>query len=247
MMRIDVMTLFPEMCERVLDESIIGRARRNGIVSVECHNIRDYVTEKHRHVDDMPYGGGQGMLMKPEPIEACFNAIVSQSGSRPFLIYLSPKGRVFNQGIAREFLSKEHICLLCGHYEGIDQRVIDSMVDMELSVGDYVLTGGELPALIVTDAVCRMVPGVLAEDACFEEESHYAGLLEHSQYTRPPVWNGMSVPEELLSGHHARIASWKRLNALEQTARYRPDLLQEAELSPSEKRYLMEKQLIGKT
>lgn len=237
-MRIDIMTLFPEMCERVLDESIIGRARRNGIISVECHNIRDYSDDKHRHVDDMPYGGGQGMLMKPEPIAACFDAISEQCTSRPYLIYLSPKGEVFNQSIARELLGMENICLLCGHYEGIDQRVIDSLVDRELSVGDYVLTGGELPALIVTDAVCRMVPGVLAEDICFEEESHYAGLLEHPQYTRPPEWNGMRVPEELLSGHHARIAEWKRMKALEQTAKYRPDLLEGAALSPKEKEYL---------
>lgn len=243
-MRIDIMTLFPEMCERVLDESIIGRARRNGIITVECHNIRDYTADKHRRVDDMPYGGGQGMLMKPEPIEACFNAIASQCSARPFLIYMSPKGRVFNQCIARELLDMENICLLCGHYEGIDQRVIDSMVDMELSVGDYVLTGGEMPALIVADAVCRMVPGVLAEDACFEEESHYSGLLEHPQYTRPPVWNGMNVPEELLSGHHARIAEWKRMKALEQTAKYRPDLLSLADISSEERLYLMEKQLI---
>ena len=243
MMRIDIMTLFPEMCERVLDESIIGRARKNGIISVECHNIRDYTEDKHRRVDDMPYGGGQGMLMKPEPIEACFNAVASQCDARPFLIYMSPKGRVFNQTIARELMNQQNICLLCGHYEGIDQRVIDSMVDMELSVGDYVLTGGELPALIVTDAVCRMVPGVLAEDACFEEESHYSGLLEHTQYTRPPVWNGMSVPEELLSGHHARIAEWKRFNALEQTAMFRPDLLAAAELSPKEVEFLKEKHL----
>lgn len=243
-MRIDIMTLFPEMCERVLDESIIGRARRQGIISVDCHNIRDYTTDRHRHVDDMPYGGGQGMLMKPEPIEACFNAISAQCSSRPFLIYMSPKGKVFNQSIARELLGMENICLLCGHYEGIDQRVIDSMVDMELSVGDYVLTGGEMPALIVTDAVCRMVPGVLAENACFEDESHYSGLLEHPQYTRPPVWNGMSVPEELLSGHHANLARWKRINALEQTAKYRPDLLENAELSREEKEYLTNKRLI---
>ena len=243
-MRIDIMTLFPEMCERVLDESIIGRARRQGIISVDCHNIRDYTTDRHRHVDDMPYGGGQGLLMKPEPIEACFNAISAQCSSRPFLIYMSPKGKVFNQSIARELLGMENICLLCGHYEGIDQRVIDSMVDMELSVGDYVLTGGEMPALIVTDAVCRMVPGVLAENACFEDESHYSGLLEHPQYTRPPVWNGMSVPEELLSGHHANIARWKRINALVQTAKYRPDLLENAELSREEKEYLTNKRLI---
>ncbi len=243
-MRIDIMTLFPEMCERVLDESIIGRARRSGIIEVNCHNIRDYTADKHRHVDDMPYGGGQGMLMKPEPIAACFEAIASQCSRRPVLIYLSPKGRVFNQTIARSLMECEAICLLCGHYEGVDQRLIDSMVDMELSVGDYVLTGGELPALIVTDAVCRMVPGVLAEDACFEDESHYDGLLEHPQYTRPPVWNGMRVPEELLSGHHAKIAQWKREQSLRQTAMYRPDLLEKAELTQKEWNLLKKEHLL---
>lgn len=235
-MRIDILTLFPEMCERVLDESVIGRARKSGIIDVNCHNIRDYTSDKHRHVDDMPYGGGQGMLMKPEPIADCFDAIARQCSSRPFFIYMSPKGRVFNQQIARELMEHDNICLLCGHYEGIDQRVIDSMIDMEISVGDYVLTGGELPALIVTDAVCRMVPGVLAENVCFEEESHYDGLLEHPQYTRPPEWRGMSVPEELLSGHHANIAKWKRRQALAQTAKYRPDMLEKADLTDEERR-----------
>lgn len=234
-MRIDILTLFPEMCECVLDESIIGRARKKGIIEVNCHNIRDYTADKHRRVDDMPYGGGQGMLMKPEPIAACFDAVARQCGSRPLFIYLSPKGQVFNQGIARDLLNYENICLLCGHYEGIDQRIIDSMIDREISVGDYVLTGGELPALIVTDAVCRMVPGVLAEDVCFEDESHYDGLLEHPQYTRPPEWRGMGVPEELLSGHHANIAQWKRAQSLEQTAKYRPDLLEKAALTDEER------------
>ena len=237
-MRIDIMTLFPEMCERVLDESVIGRARRNGIVEVNCHNIRDYTADKHRRVDDIPYGGGHGMLMKPEPVSACFDAIARQCGSRPLLVYMSPKGRVFNQNIARELMDYDNICLLCGHYEGIDQRVIDSMVDMEISVGDYVLTGGELPALIVADAVCRMVPGVLADNVCFEDESHYGGLLEHPQYTRPPEWRGMVVPDELISGHHANIAKWKRAKSLEQTAKYRPDLLEKAELTDEERRLL---------
>ncbi|MBQ1413911.1 MAG: tRNA (guanosine(37)-N1)-methyltransferase TrmD [Clostridia bacterium] len=240
-MRIDILTLFPEMCERVLDESMIGRARRNGLIEVNCHNIRDYTDDKHRRVDDMPYGGGQGMLMKPEPIAACFEAVARQCTSRPLLIYLSPKGEVFHQSMARELLTHENICLLCGHYEGIDQRVIDSLVDREISVGDYVLTGGELPALIVTDAVCRMVPGVLAEDACFEEESHYDGLLEHPQYTRPPEWNGLRVPEELLSGHHARIAAWKRRMSLAQTAHCRPGLLAAADLTEDERRQAGEK------
>ncbi len=225
-MRIDILTLFPEMCERVLDESIIGRARKNGLVCVNCHNLRDYTSDKHRRVDDTPYGGGQGMLMKPEPIAACFRAVSRQCGKRPLLVYMSPKGKVFNQKLARELLDCDCICLLCGHYEGIDQRVIDSLVDMEISVGDYVVTGGELPALIVTDAVCRMVAGVLAENSCFEEESHYNGLLEHPQYTRPPIWEGMSVPQELVSGNHAEIAEWKRRQAIAQTAKLRPELLE---------------------
>lgn len=240
-MRIDIMTLFPEMCERVLDESIIGRARKKGIIEVNCHNIRDYTDDKHRRVDDTPYGGGQGMLMKPEPIAACFDEIVRQCVNRPLFVYMSPKGKVFNQSIARGFMNYENICLLCGHYEGIDQRIIDSMVDMEISVGDYVLTGGELPALIITDAVCRMVPGVLAEDVCFEDESHYDGLIEHPQYTRPPEWRGMSVPEELVSGHHANIAKWKRIKSLEQTAKYRPDLLEKVQLTDEEKQLLKKK------
>lgn len=240
-MRIDILTLFPEMCERVLDESIIGRARKRGIIHVNCHNIRDYTDDKHRHVDDMPYGGGQGMLMKPEPIAACFDAVARQCDKRPLFIYMSPKGCMFNQRVAVELMNYENICILCGHYEGIDQRVIDSMIDMEISVGDYVLTGGELPALIVIDAVCRMIPGVLAENACFEDESHYNGLLEHPQYTRPPEWRGMNVPEELLSGHHAKIAKWKRSQSIEQTAKYRPDLLEKAELTDEEMNAFLKK------
>ena len=227
-MRIDILTLFPEMCERVLDESVIGTARQNGFVEIYCHNIRDYTESKHRRVDDYPYGGGQGMLMQAEPIARCFDTLCAHLGKRPKLVYMSPRGRVFAQQIAREYSKLDNLCLLCGHYEGIDQRFIDEYVDEELSIGDYVLTGGELAALVVTDAVARMLPGVLAEEASYSDESHYSGLLEYPQYTRPPVWHDMSVPDVLTSGHAANIAAWKRRAAVETTARFRPDMLQKA-------------------
>ena len=209
-MRIDIITLFPEMCEAVLGESIIGRARKKGIVELVCHQLRDYAFDKHHRVDDSTYGGGMGMLMMAEPIALCFEDLCKTLETRPHFIYLSPKGATLTQEKVRSLAAYDNLALLCGHYEGVDQRVLDTYVDEEISIGDYVLTGGELPALVLADSVCRMIPGVLSDDLCFEEESHYAGLLEHSQYTRPPVWNGMSVPEELLSGHHARIAEWKR-------------------------------------
>ena len=177
-MRIDILTLFPEMCERVLDESVIGTARENGAVEIFCHNIRDYTESKHRRVDDYPYGGGQGMLMQAEPIARCFDALCAHLGTRPRFVYMSPRGKVFTQQKARDYAALGNLCLLCGHYEGIDQRFIDEYVDEELSIGDYVLTGGELAALVVTDAVARMLPGVLAEEASYSDESHYAGLLE---------------------------------------------------------------------
>lgn len=224
-MRIDILTLFPEMCERVLDESVIGTARENGAVEICCHNIRDYTESKHRRVDDYPYGGGQGMLMQAEPIARCFDSLCAHLGTRPRLVYMSPRGKVFTQQTARDYAAFENLCLLCGHYEGIDQRFIDEYVDEELSIGDYVLTGGELAALVVTDAVARMLPGVLAEEASYSDESHYAGLLEYPQYTRPPVWHGISVPDVLTSGHAANIAAWKRRKAIETTSKHRPDML----------------------
>ena len=230
-MRIDILTLFPEMCESVLDMSIIGRARKNGNIDVRAHNIRDYCENKHRRVDDYPYGGGLGMLMSPEPIAACFEAVCRQTSSRPLFIYMSPKGRVFNQGMALELSRQENICLLCGHYEGIDERLLEELVDMEISVGDYVLTGGELPALIVADAVARLLPGVLSEEGCYEDESHMNGLLEYPQYTRPPVWRDRKVPDVLLSGHDANIAKWRREQSIMQTAKKRPDLLNCANLT----------------
>ncbi len=225
-MIIDIMTLFPEMCEAFLSESIIGRARKKGIIEIKCHQIRDFAYDKHKRVDDTPYGGGKGMLMLAEPIYKCFENICSERGTRPMLIYMSPKGQVLNQNISKDLKNFENIAILCGHYEGVDQRVLDELVDMQISIGDYVLTGGELPALVLADTVARLVPGVLSENVCFEEESHYNGLLEHPQYTKPYEWRGKTVPDVLLSGHHANIEKWKYEQALIETKKYRPDLLE---------------------
>ncbi len=223
-MRIDIATLFPEMCERVLDESILGRARRAGKITVNCHNIRDWSKDKHRRVDDTTYGGGMGMLMQAEPIYRCFLDITKDMPQKPHTIYMSPKGKLFNQQKAIEFSKKENIFIICGHYEGVDQRIIDKIVDEEISVGDYVLTGGELPALIVADAVARLCDGVLSANVCFEDESHYNGLLEYPQYTKPEEWEGMKVPEVLLSGHHKNIDDWRKEKSLEITKNNRPDM-----------------------
>lgn len=225
-MIIDIMTLFPEMCEAFLSESIIGRARNKGIIEIKCHQIRDFAYDKHKRVDDTPYGGGKGMLMLAEPIYKCFENICSERGKRPMLIYMSPKGQILNQNIAKNLKNFDNIAILCGHYEGVDQRVLDEIVDMQISIGDYVLTGGEIPALVLADTVVRLVPGVLSENVCFEEESHYDGLLEHPQYTKPYNWRGKTVPDVLLSGHHANIEKWKHEQALIETKKYRPDLLE---------------------
>lgn len=225
-MIIDIMTLFPEMCEAFLSESIIGRARKKGVIEIKCHQIRDFAYDKHKRVDDTPYGGGKGMLMLAEPIYKCFENICNERGTRPMLIYMSPKGQVLNQNISKGLKNFENIAILCGHYEGVDQRVLDELVDMQISIGDYVLTGGELPALVLADTVARLVPGVLSENVCFEEESHYNGLLEHPQYTKPYEWRGKTVPDVLLSGHHANIEKWKHEQALTETKKYRPDLLE---------------------
>jgi len=224
-MKIDLMTLFPEMCERVLNESIIGRGVAKGILSFECLNIRDFTQDKHRSVDDYPYGGAQGMIMQAEPIYRCFEHICKKSDKKTHLIYMSPKGKTLTQKRALELSELEHIVILCGHYEGVDQRVIDELEPEEISIGNYVLTGGELPALVLCDTVCRLVPGVLSGTVCFTEESHFDGLLEHAQYTRPEVWRDRTVPEVLLSGHHANIQKWKHENALECTKEKRPELL----------------------
>lgn len=223
-MTIDIMTLFPKMCEAFLSESIIGRARKKGIIEIKCHQIRDFAYDKHKRVDDTPYGGGKGMLMLAEPIYKCFENICNERGKKPLLIYMSPKGQILNQNISKNLKSFENIAILCGHYEGVDQRVLDELVDMQISIGDYVLTGGEIPALVLVDTVARLVPGVLSENVCFEEESHYYGLLEHPQYTKPYEWRGKKVPDVLLSGHHANIEKWKHEQALIETKKYRPDL-----------------------
>ena len=224
-MRIEIATLFPAMCESYLSESIIGRARKSGAIEVHCHDIRAYTLDKHRRVDDKPFGGGMGMVMQAEPIYRCWQAVCEQLGTRPHTIYLSPQGRTLTQRRAVELSKENALFLLCGHYEGVDQRVLDKIVDEEISIGDYVLTGGELPALVLTDAIARMCHGVLPAAAAFEEESHFSGLLEYPQYTRPEVWEGVSAPEVLLSGHHMKIAKWRKEEALRVTAEKRPEML----------------------
>lgn len=237
-MRIDIATLFPEMCQAVIGESIIGRGIKAGHLQVFCHNIRDYSADKHHRVDDTPYGGGMGMLMQAEPIFACFEAVTKQAGSKPYVVYLSPQGGLLTQGKAVAFSQKEHLFLLCGHYEGVDERIIEEIVDEEISIGDYVLTGGELPALVFTDAVGRLVPGVLSAEECFTEESLYDGLLEYPQYTRPPVWHEREVPEILKGGHHANIKTWRRQQSLARTLTKRPELLKGAQLDEKDRQYL---------
>jgi tRNA (guanine37-N1)-methyltransferase len=235
-MRIDILTLFPEMCETVLNESIVGRARRSGLVELYCHNIRDYTLDKHRRVDDAPYGGGKGMVMQAEPIDRCYQAVKEMAGTeRPYVIYLSPQGNCLTQQKSIAYSKMEHLILLCGHYEGVDERVIEKIVDEEISIGDYVLTGGELPALVLTDSVVRLCDGVLSGSECFEQESHYNGLLEYPQYTRPEVWEGRSVPEVLLSGHHANIERWRLEESLARTERKRPDMMDKYRQNHSEK------------
>ncbi len=225
-MNITIATLFPEMCEAVLGESIVGRARKAGKIEVNCRQIREYTQDKHRRVDDTPYGGGMGMVMQCEPIYNCYKAVCEELGTKPHTIYMSPKGKIFDQKKAVELSKMDNILIICGHYEGVDQRVIDKIVDEEISVGDYVLTGGELPAMVLADAVARMCPGVLSDDVCFTDESIYSGLLEYPQYTRPEVWEDMPVPPVLLTGHHANINKWRHEQSLEITAERRPDLLE---------------------
>lgn len=225
-MRFDVLTLFDSMMEAVLGDSIIGRARENGIIELNFINIRDFSKNKHKKVDDYPYGGGTGMLMAPQPIYDAYKSITDGLSYKPLTIYMSPQGKTFNQDKAKELLQKEYLVFLCGHYEGVDERVIEEIVDEEISIGDFVVTGGELPALMVCDCVLRMCDGVLSDDVCFEEESHFNGLLEYPQYTRPPEWHGKEVPEVLLSGHHANIEDWRFKMSLERTKEKRPDMFE---------------------
>lgn len=226
-MKFDVLTLFPETINAVMNESIIGRAQGNGLIEVNAINIRDYSKDKHRKVDDYPYGGGNGMVMMCQPVFDAYNAITEGCEKKPKVIYMSPQGRVLTQNIARELSQQEHLILLCGHYEGIDERIIEEIVDEEISIGDYVLTGGELPAMVLIDCVSRLIPGVLAGEESFSEESHFNGLLEYPQYTRPADYNGKQVPEILLSGHHANIEKWRAQQSLERTKMKRLDLYEE--------------------
>ena len=234
-MKIDLLTLFPEMCEAVLSESIVGRARAKGVLDIRCRQIRDYTLNKQKQVDDYPYGGGRGLVMNAQPIADCFRAVCRERHCRPHLIYMSPQGAVLTQKRAVELAAMPGICVLCGHYEGVDERVLEALVDAQISIGDYVVTGGELPALTLVDCVARLVPGVLSDEICFTEESHFSGLLEYPQYTRPAVWEGREVPEVLLTGHHANIAGWRHRQALERTLRRRPDMLKGAALSPEDR------------
>jgi tRNA (guanine37-N1)-methyltransferase len=226
-MHFDIFTLFPDMFQGPFAESILKRAQERGLLSIALHNIRDITTDKHHIVDDYPYGGGAGMVMKPEPIFAAIEAVY-ESGP---IILLTPQGRLFNQQIARALAQEQRVTLLCGHYEGIDERVRQHLVTGEISIGDYVLTGGELAAMVVVDVVSRLIPGVLGADASIQEESHSENLLEYPHYTRPPEFRGWRVPDILLSGHHAQVARWRRKESLRRTRQRRPDLFEKVELS----------------
>ncbi len=224
-MRFDVLTLFPDMMEAIFSSSVLGRARNAGLVDIRCTNIRDYTKNKHRKVDDTPYGGGFGMVMMCQPVVDCIRDVKSHLQGNTRVIYLSPQGKVLTQQKARELCAYDNLVLLCGHYEGIDERIIELEVDEELSVGDYVLTGGELPAAILVDCISRLQDGVLADRDCYEKESLSGGLLEHPQYTKPRVFEGLEVPEVLVNGNHALQEKWRMEQSLERTRRKRPDLL----------------------
>lgn len=240
MMRFDVLTIFPEMFEAVLGESIIGRARSEGIVEINAVDIRDYSKDKHRKTDDYPYGGGNGMIMMAQPIYDAYLSIIQGLEYRPKVIYMSPQGKPLNQELVNQLKENRHLILLCGHYEGIDERIIDEIVDEEISIGDYVLTGGELPAMVLVDAITRTLPGVLSSEESYSEESHFNGVLEYPQYTRPYDFNGKTVPEVLMSGHHANINKWRRQQSLLRTYIRRPDLFTKLELTKEDRKLLEE-------
>ena len=233
-MNYHIMTLFPDMVLDGLNTSIIGRAVDKGLLSIEAVNIRDYTKEKHGHVDDAPYGGGAGMVMQAAPVCDAYQALCEKLGRRPRVLYMTPQGRVFNQSIAEELAKEEDLVFLCGHYEGIDERALELIVTDYLSVGDYVLTGGELPAMVMMDSISRMVPGVLTNQESGETESFSGSLLEYPQYSRPETWHEKKVPPVLLSGHHANVEAWRREQSIYRTARWRPDLLKKADLSNKE-------------
>ena len=228
-MKFDIMTLFPDLVNYVLSESIIGRAQKSGAIEIAAHNIRDYSEDKHRRVDDTPYGGGKGMLMMAPPIYRCYEAICQKRSNQCLntrVVFMSPSGQLFNQKKAEELARYDHLIILCGHYEGVDRRVIDEIVDEEISIGDYVLTGGEIPACILVDCVARMVDGVLADPECYEKESISSGYLEYPQYTRPYEFHGVKVPDVLISGHHENIDAWRKEKSFELTVKNRPDILE---------------------
>lgn len=238
MMNFHVLTLFPEMIQSGLNTSITGRAIENGTLSLNTVNIRDFSHNKHGHVDDYPYGGGAGMVMQPGPVYEAYQSVAEKLDKKPRVIYLTPQGKVFNQSMAEEFAKEDNLIFLCGHYEGIDERVLNKIVSDNVSIGDYVLTGGELAAMVMIDAISRKVPGVLNNDLSSEIETFYDNLLEYPQYTRPEEWEGERVPEVLLSGHHGKIDEWRRQKSLERTYDFRPDLLEEANLTEKDKEYI---------
>ena len=229
-----VLTLFPEMIEQGMHTSIIGRAIAGGYLSIDAINIRDYAFNKHQKVDDYPYGGGAGMLMQAEPVYLAYESVQKKLGYRPRVVYLTPQGEVFHQTMAKELAKEKDLVFLCGHYEGIDERVLDEIVTDYVSIGDYVLTGGELPAMVMMDSISRMVPGVLSNQESGETESFAGNLLEYPQYSRPEEWHGQKVPPVLLSGHHANIEAWRREQSVLRTAKRRPDLLKKADLTNKE-------------
>ena len=240
MFRIDIMTLFPESVGDVLCESILGRAQERDYLRIECWQIRDYTLNKQKQVDDYPYGGGRGAVMQADPLYQCWQHICDQVGCRPHTIYLSPCGTTFNQETAKRLAREyENLILVCGHYEGVDQRFLDAYVDEEISLGDFVLTGGEIAAMAVADAVSRLIPGVLPAPECFEEESHWNGMLEYPQYSRPAVWHDLEVPPILRSGNHAEIAKWRRKQSILRTRERRPDLYAKLDLSSKEDQKLL--------
>lgn len=239
-MRIDILTLFPETLGDVLSESILGRAQERGFITIATHQIRDYTANKQMQVDDYPYGGGRGAVMQADPLYRCWEAVCDEVSGPVHTVYLSPCGKTFKQSDAVRLSKLNSVIFVCGHYEGIDQRFIDECVDEELSLGDFVLTGGEIAAMAMTDAICRMVPGVLADPECFEDESHFNGLLEYPQYSRPAVWHGRSVPDILLSGNHQKVALWRRKQSLRRTMERRPDMFQKLDLSSKADKKLLD-------
>ena len=238
-MRIDILTLFPDSVLDVLADSIIGRAQERGILHIEAHQIRDYTVNKQCQVDDYPYGGGRGAVMQADPLFRCWEAVKAMDDAPVHTIYLSPCGHTFKQVDAIRLSNYDRLILVCGHYEGIDQRFIDECVDEEISLGDFVLTGGEIAAMAVADAVCRMVPGVLADPECFEDESHFNGMLEYPQYSRPAVWHGREVPAILLSGNHEKVAQWRRKQSIRRTRERRPDMYEKLDLSSKKDKKLL--------